>query len=97
MSKEELLINGEPVFLPHERLETKVGLARITEENMLTLAKHFGWRVGYDDQGRLGLYQKGETYPHVRVGDWINDRGNQTYSSDWRPKGTYREVEGFSL
>lgn len=97
----EPMHNGEPLLMEYERLETTRRML-VTEDNMLSIARHFGWVVGFDEKnnGEIALFDPDKLKdvgrwgpsPKARAGDMLDERGNR-YSADrrWKPRGTYTE------
>lgn len=93
----EHLHNGEPLFTVRERLEHRE-MVIVDEDNILSVAKAFGWVVGYTDKGEPALYDRDRAdrpgWPKAKVGDRLSTGGSKIHDGGWMPRGSYRLKEG---
>lgn len=93
--------NGEPLLMEYERLETARRML-VTEDNMLSIAKHFGWVVGFDKDGKAALFDpkrlkdsdRWGVSPKASPGDMLDEAGHRwSANAEWKRAGTYRVAD----
>jgi len=86
----------DDLFTTYEKLQT-CRRVEVTEDNIHTLAKHFGRSVNYANNVPV-MWNDSETGFRwkVEVGAWVDERGNrwnpEPLTQGWSPEGTYRKI-----
>ena len=88
----------DDVFTNYERLE-RISVAQITEENIPTLARLFGWQADYCGD-KPTLVKPNDVHGYggreFHIGEYVINTGDSISSSrvrDWAPAGTYEVVD----